>query len=45
MFLGLMSKSVLPVFSSSSFMASGFALKCLIHCEVAFEDSMERIPV
>ena len=41
-FLGLMSESVLPVFSSSSFMASGFALKCLIHCEVAFEDGMRK---
>ena len=33
---------VLPVFSSSSFMASGITLKSLIHCEVPFADGMRK---
>ena len=34
--------SVLPMFSSRSFMASGLILKCLIHFEVIFLDGMRK---
>ena len=40
--LRLMLKGVLPIFSSRSFMVSGLTLKYLIHCEVAFVDSMTK---
>ena len=37
-----MSKSVLPMFSARSFMASGLTLKRLIHFEVAFVDGTRK---
>ena len=40
--LRLMLKSVLPMFSSRIFMASGLTMKYLIHCEVAFVDGMTK---
>ena len=40
--LRLMSKDVLPMFTSRSFMASGLTLKYLIHREVAFVDGTRK---
>ena len=40
--LRLMSKSILPMFSSRSFMASGFTLKYMIYFMVVFVDGMRK---
>ena len=42
MFLRMMWKSILPMFSSRSFMASGFTLKYLIYFEFVFVHGMRK---